>query len=82
LREYATERVMVVYQRVKSFLMGQMKSGAFRSVDPDLATKMVLGVCLAPVLPAMRGVAEPPSSDELHAMAVAAVDLMMHGLEA
>jgi AcrR family transcriptional regulator len=82
LREYATGRVMVVYRRIKSFLMGQMKSGAFRSVDPDLATKMVLGVCLAPVLPAMRGVAEPPSAEELHAMAVAAVDLMMHGLEA
>jgi len=82
LREYATGRVMVVYRKVKSFLLGQMKSGAFRSVDPDLATKMVLGVCLAPVLPAMRGVVEPPSSEELHAMAVAAVDLMMHGLEA
>jgi len=82
LREYAIERVMVVYRRVKSFLVGKMKSGAFRSVDPDLATKMVLGLCLAPVLPVMRGVAEPPSSEELHAMAAAAVDLMMHGLEA
>ena len=82
LREYATGRVMVVYRSVRSFLEGQMKSGAFRSVDPDLATKMVLGVCLAPVLPAMRGVAEPPSSEELHTMAVAAVDLMMRGLEA
>jgi len=82
LRGHAIERVTGVYQRVKSFIVGQMKSGAFRTVDPDLATKMVLGVCLAPVLPAMRGVVEPPSSEELHAMAVAAVDLMMHGLEA
>lgn len=82
LRGYATERVTGVYQRVKSFIVGQMKSGDFRNVDPDLATKMVLGVCVAPVLPVMRGVAEPPSPEELHAIAVAAVDLMMHGLEA
>lgn len=82
LREYATERVMVIYQRVKSFIVGKMKSGTFRNVDPDLATKMVLGVCLAPVLPVMRGVAEPPSPEGLHTMAVAVVDLMLHGLEA
>jgi len=82
LRGYATERVTGVYQRVKSFIVGRMKSDDFRNVDPDLATKMVLGVCVAPVLPVMRGVAEPPSPEELHAIAVAAVDLMMHGLEA
>lgn len=82
LRDYASERVMVVYGRVKAFVVAQMQSGTFRSVDPDLATKMVLGVCLVSLMPVLRGVAEKPTSDELHAMAVSAVDLMLHGLGA
>jgi AcrR family transcriptional regulator len=81
LREHVTERITVIHQRVKAFIVGRIKSGTFRNVDPDLATKMVLGICLTPVLPVMRGVAKPPTPDELKAMATDAVDLMLHGLE-
>lgn len=81
LQEHAKQRIASIFQRVKNFITGQINQGTFRRVDPELATKMVLGVCLAPLVPVIRGEAAPPTPAELHAMAVAAVDLMLHGLE-
>jgi AcrR family transcriptional regulator len=87
LREFAMDRLMTLYARIRAFIVGRMargnidRPGDFRAVDPDLATKMVLGLLLAPLLPVMRGAAPPPSATERRAMAEAAVDLMLHGLE-
>ena len=81
MREHVTHRVTTIYQRVKSFMEAQMKAGTFRKVDPDLATQMVLGMCLAPVIPIIRGVVPPPSDTAVHTMAVNVVDLLLHGLE-
>lgn len=81
MREHVTQRVTTIYQRVKSFVEAQMRAGTFRKVDPDLATQMVLGMCLAPVIPIIRGVIPPPSDIAIHTMAVNVVDLLLHGLE-
>lgn len=81
LREYGMARVMTLYTRIQAFIVARMASGQFREVNPDLATKMALGLFLAPLLPVMRGDAPPPSAEEQHTMAEAAVDLMLHGLE-
>jgi AcrR family transcriptional regulator len=81
LREFGVHRVMTLYSRIKAFIVSRMASGQFRRVDPELATKMALGLFLAPLLPVMRGTAPAPTPEERHGMAKAAVDLMLHGLE-
>ncbi|MBN1247686.1 MAG: TetR/AcrR family transcriptional regulator [Anaerolineae bacterium] len=81
LREFGIARVTTLYSRIRAFIVARMASGHFRTVDPDLATKMALGLFLAPLLPVMRGTVTPPPPEELRAMAQAAVDLVLRGLE-
>ena len=82
VRAHAAERVAAIQARVQTFIVAQIDRGVFRPVDPELATSIVMGMCLAPVLPVLRGDAPPPSPEDVHRMAVATVDLMMRGLEA
>lgn len=81
LREFGMQRVMTLFSKIKAYIVRGMDTGRFRRIDPDLATKMALGLFFMPLLPVMRGATQVPSIAERREMAEAAVDLMMHGLE-
>lgn len=80
LQENVMARVAHATQMLEAFVRRQVESGRFRPVDPELATKMVLGMFLAPILPVLRGVAPTPSPEELHALAVGSVSLLLDGI--
>jgi AcrR family transcriptional regulator len=80
LQTYVMERLLVVGQYISQFVQERVDSGVFRPIDPDLATRMILGMYIAPILPVLRGVTPPPSREELHALAESVVDLLWDGI--
>lgn len=80
LQTYVMERLLVIGQYIRQFVQSHVDSGAFRSIDPDLTTRMILGLFIAPILPVLRGVKPEPSPQELNTLAASAVDLLLDGV--
>jgi AcrR family transcriptional regulator len=80
LRDFAMDRLQRVGQRLQAFIAKRIEDGVFRSIDPALATRIVLGMFIAPILPVLRGVATVPSAEERRAVAEIAVDLLLDGI--
>jgi AcrR family transcriptional regulator len=80
LRDFVMDRLQRIGLQVQAFIVRRIEEGIFRPVDPELATQMILGMFLAPMLPVLRGVAPPPSPEERHALAKASVDLLLDGI--
>ncbi len=80
LQEYAADHLEHIGQRARKFIVSRVDAGDFRPIDPALATQMMLGMFFAPVLPVLRGVTPPPSSEQCGVLAEAAVDLLLDGI--
>jgi AcrR family transcriptional regulator len=80
LQDFVLERLRRIGQQVEAFVAKRIEDGSFRPVDRVLATRMVLGMFIASILPVLRGVAPSPSKEERHALAKATVDLLLDGI--
>lgn len=80
LQEFVTTRLQRVTQLVQAFIAECVTAGFFRPFDPALITPMVIGMFLMPITPALRGIAPPPTPEELHHLVEAAVSLLLDGL--
>jgi AcrR family transcriptional regulator len=74
------ERLQHLQQDIQGFINRRIAQGIFRSVDPELTTNMLIGLCIVPVIPAMRGVRPPPSARECRILARSVIDLVFDGL--
>lgn len=80
LQTFVMERFRRIGKHLQTYISTRIEEGGFRPVDPALVTRMVLGIFLAPILPVLRGVTPPPSPEDRHALAEAAVDLLLDGI--
>ena len=82
LQQFVVVRLEHVYQRLKAYIAGRTAAGTFRPVDPALGARLVMGMFGSLTLPAIRGVAPLPSSQERRALAETVVDLLLDGVRA
>ena len=80
LQDYLIDRLEHVGQRVHAFIVSRIDAGEFRPIDPALATQMVLGMFIAPILAVLRGITPPPLPDQCRVLAGTAVDLLLDGI--
>ena len=80
LRDFVMDRLQRIGQQLQAFIARRIEDKAFRPIDPALATQIVLGMFIAPILPVLRGVAPVPSSEERLSVAETAVDLLLDGI--
>jgi len=80
LQDFVLDRFQRIGQLVEAYVIQRINDGAFRSVDPGLTTRMVLGMFMGTMLPVLRGVALAPSPEERHTLARAVVDLLLDGV--
>lgn len=80
LQDFVLDRFERIGQLVGTFIATRVEDGAFRPVDPALATHMALGMFMGTILSVLRGVAPPPSAEERHVLAEAVVDLLLDGI--
>jgi hypothetical protein len=80
LQSFFMDRLQRIGQQLGAFIARRVSEGVFRSVDPEFATQMVMGMFIAPILPVLRGVTPPPTPETRRALAQAAVDLLLDGI--
>ncbi len=80
LQEFVLDRFQRVGDLLEGFITARIEAGDFRTVDPALTTRMVMGMFMASILPVLRGVASPPSEEERRGLSEAVVDLLLDGV--
>lgn len=80
LQEFVMARLQRIARLVQTFIAKCVNAGFFRPFDAALVTPMVIGMFLMPITPALRGVAPPPTPEELRALVESAVSILLEGL--
>jgi AcrR family transcriptional regulator len=80
MQHYLTGQMTHIHQPMGAYIRARIEAGDFRPVDPELATQMVLGMVLAPIVPVLRGTAPPPSPDQRQLYAETAIDVLLDGI--
>jgi AcrR family transcriptional regulator len=80
LKEFFAVRLAEVSAQIEAFISDRVEAGVFRPIDPRLATRMLLGMFIAPIVPVLRGIEPPPAPEERRQFAETAVDVLMHGM--
>jgi hypothetical protein len=58
----------------------KISNASFRSIDPDLGARMIVGSFIAAILPVLRGVEPSPSPEQRHQLALMIVEIISNGL--
>ncbi|MEA3396735.1 MAG: TetR/AcrR family transcriptional regulator [Chloroflexota bacterium] len=80
LQGVVMERMQRIGQHLQAFITARIAARDFRPVDPILTSWMVIGMFSAIILPILRGHTPSPSLEERHALAEAAVDMLLDGI--
>ncbi|MFP4344138.1 MAG: TetR/AcrR family transcriptional regulator [Anaerolineales bacterium] len=80
LQDFIAERIRNVDKLLQAFVRERIRAGAFRSIDPAIASRVSMGMFLGLLLPVLRGVEPVPSPAERRQLAAAAVDLLLEGI--
>lgn len=80
LQQFYLERLQRLGKRVQAFIVDRIDARVFRPVDPEMATRMVLAMFVAPILPVLRGVVPVPSPEECHVLATQVIELFIDGV--
>jgi AcrR family transcriptional regulator len=80
LKEFFAVRLAQVSAQIEAFVGDRVEAGVFRPIDPRLATRMLLGMFIAPIVPVLRGIEPTPTPKERRQFAETAVDVLMHGI--
>jgi AcrR family transcriptional regulator len=80
LQSYVIARWQPVMQPLKNFISMKITKGIFRSIEPDLGARMIVGSFIAAILPVLRGVEPSPSPEQRHRLAIMIVETISNGL--
>ena len=80
LQSYVIARWQPVMQTLKNFISMKVAKGIFRSIEPDLGARMIVGSFIAAILPVLRGVEPSPSLEQRHCLAIMIVETISNGL--
>jgi AcrR family transcriptional regulator len=80
LQNVLIEQIHHLSQDIQGFINKRIAQGIFRLVDPELTARMLIGLCIVPVIPVMRGMQPPPSPRECQVLARSVIDLVFDGL--
>ena len=80
LNEYVLKRLQEISSILENFIKNQIEAGIFRDFDPALGARLAMGMFFSLVLPALRGVEPPPTSDKRRELSEAVVSLMLDGI--
>lgn len=80
LQDFVIERTRQLDQRIQSFIKERISAGAYRTVEPALVSRMLMGMFAAAVIPVLRGIAPSPTAEERHILAEELVDLILDGI--
>jgi len=80
LQNSVMERLEQLDRRIQGFIKDKVVAGAYRPVDPALASHMLMGMFTAAVIPALRGITPPPTAEERRTLAEELVSMMLDGI--
>jgi AcrR family transcriptional regulator len=80
LQSYVVARWQPVMQTLQNFISMKIAKGIFRSIEPDMGARMVVGSFIAAILPVLRGVEPAPSPERRHNLAMMIVETISNGL--
>jgi len=80
LESFLLENLQRIGRQVKGYVIQHMEEGGFRPMDPEMVTRTILAMFIAPILPILRGVEPLPTPQRRHAMAETVVDILLDGV--
>ena len=82
LQEFVMGQLEYIHHRLTSYVTDRIERGDFRPVDPDLVAQIALGMFVALLLPALRGVGTLPPPEQRRDIAEVVVDILLEGIRA
>ena len=82
LQKFVWDLLQRVHGRLELVVAERIAVGAFRPIDSGLCARMVLGMFFAVMVPAIRGIEQPPSPEHRRVIAETVVDLLLFGVRA
>jgi AcrR family transcriptional regulator len=80
LQSYVVAHWQPVMQTLQNFISMKITKGIFRSIEPGMGARMVVGSFIAALLPVLRGVEPAPSPEQRHLLAMMIVETISNGL--
>jgi AcrR family transcriptional regulator len=80
LQSYVITRWQPVMRMLEDFISTRIAKGLFRPIEPDLGARMIVSSFIAAILPVLRGVEPPPSSERRRDLAEMIVEIISNGL--
>jgi AcrR family transcriptional regulator len=82
LQQFVAEKLESSYEQIRAYIAQRIAAGAFRPLDPALGARLVIGMYVSLILPAIRGIEQLPSPRERRAQVETVVDLLLDGVRA
>jgi AcrR family transcriptional regulator len=82
LQNVVLEQIQRLKLDIQEFINKRVGQGIFRPVDPELTARMLISLCIVPVVPVMRGMQPTLSARECQDLAQSVIDLIFDGLYA
>ena len=80
LENYVTPRLQQVSGILGGFFSEQIKAGLFRPIDPQLVSRIAMGMFFSLVIPVARGVEPAPTLKDRRELAEAMVSILIDGI--
>jgi AcrR family transcriptional regulator len=80
LQNYGSVRLRQISGILRDFFSKEIKSGLFRPIDPQLASRLAMGMFFSLVIPVVRGVEPAPKPEDRRALAEAMVSVLIEGI--
>lgn len=80
LQSYVITRWQPVMRTLEDFISSRIAQGIFRPIEPHLGARMIVSSFIAAILPVLRGVEPPPSSERRRDLAAVIVEIISNGL--
>ena len=80
LENYVMPRLHQVSRILGDFFSKKTKTGEFRPVDPQLVSRLAMGMFFSLVIPVARGVEPAPTPKDRRALAEAMVSVLIDGI--
>jgi AcrR family transcriptional regulator len=80
LENYVTPRLQQLSGILRGFFSKEIKDGLFRPIDPQLVSRLAMGMFFSLVIPVARGVEPAPTPKNRRALAEAMVSVLIDGI--
>jgi AcrR family transcriptional regulator len=82
LEGYLEARLKFISGRLEGLVAQGMAEGKLRPVDPNLTARLIIGMALTVILPALRDAEPPPPTPARRALAESIISLLLDGIRA